>query len=174
LFLVGSWNEILELAKVIQNDFKKFIKGKLTISFGIAIAKPSHPISYLAHYTEELLENSKELDGKDGITLFGESVKWQSYIKSFEKLEKEFSKIDNKDLKTAFLYRLLELIELSKKVKEGDWEATIWKSKLNYSFSRNMDKHYNNLLKVLNEEIENNPKETKMFLSEFIYKRREV
>jgi len=175
LFLVGSWDEILELARVIQDDFKKFVKNKLSISFGIAIAKPSHPISHLATYTEELLESSKELDGKDGITLFGESVKWKSYLKTFKELEKEFVKIDKKDLKTAFLYRLLELIELSKKVKyEANWEATIWKSKLNYSFSRNMSKNYNGLLKVLNEQIENYPKETKIFLSEFIYKRREV
>ena len=175
LFLVGSWDEILELSRVIQDDFKKFIKNQLSISFGIAIAKPSHPISYLATYTEELLERSKELDGKDGITLFGESVKWENYMQIFKKLENEFAKIDEKDLKTAFLYRLLELIELSKKVKyEAIWEDTIWKSKLNYSFSRNMSKNYNNLLKVLNEQIENNPKETKMFLSEFIYKRREV
>ena len=175
LFLVGSWDEILELARVIQDDFKKFIKNRLSISFGIAIAKPSHPISYLATHTEELLENSKELDGKDGITLFNESVKWENYIQIFKKLEKEFNKIDEQDLKTTFLYRLLELIELSKKVKyEANWEATLWKSKLNYTFSRNMDAKYSSLLKVLNEQIENNPKETKMFLNEFIYKRRDA
>ena len=100
LFLVGSWDEILELSRVIQDDFKKFIKNQLSISFGIAIAKPSHPISYLATYTEELIERSKELDGKDGITLFGESVKWENYMQIFKKLENEFAKIDEKDLKT--------------------------------------------------------------------------
>jgi CRISPR-associated protein Csm1 len=109
------------------------------------------------------------------VTLFGESVKWQSYIETFTKLEEEFAKIDEQDINSAFLYRLLELIELSKKVKyEDDWEATIWKSKLNYTFSRNMDEKYNELLDVLDKEIEQNPKETKMFLSEFIYKRRKV
>ena len=62
---------------------------------------------------------------------------------------------------------------MSKKVND-DWKATIWKSKLNYSFSRNMPKKYEGLLNLLNKKIENNPKETKMFLNEFIYKRRDV
>ena len=53
-------------------------------------------------------------------------------------------------------------------------EATIWKSKLNYSFYRNMDQKYLPLFNILNTQIEQNPKETKMFLSEFIYKRRKV
>ena len=43
------------------------------------MAKPSKPISYLANETEHLLETSKELDGKDAITLFGETVKCDSY-----------------------------------------------------------------------------------------------
>jgi CRISPR-associated protein Csm1 len=176
LFLVGSWDTILRLSRVIQKDFKKFIKEKLSISFGIAIAKPSYPISYLANYTEELLEDAKEIDKeKDAITLFGETTKWQSYIKTSEKLEKEFNKLNKNNIKTAFLYRLLELVELSKKVKyENDILSTMWKSKLNYSFNRNMDKRSIDLLKVLNQEIEQHPKETKMFLSEFIYKRRQI
>jgi hypothetical protein len=51
--------------------------------------------------------------------------------------------------------------------------ATIWKSKLRYSFSRNNDNLGENIYKLLDEKIEKNPKETKMFLSEFIYKRRD-
>lgn len=55
--------------------FKRFVKSKdITISFGIALAKPSKPISYLAHETEHLLEESKDLNGKDAITLFGETL----------------------------------------------------------------------------------------------------
>ena len=62
MFLLGSWDVILELARFIESEFKRFVKSKdITISFGIALAKPSKPISYLAHETEHLLEESKDL-----------------------------------------------------------------------------------------------------------------
>ncbi len=175
LFLVGAWDEVLELAREIHKEFKKFIKNKLSISFGIAIAKPSHPISHLADYTEELLEEAKGIDtNKNAISLFRETVKWKSYLETYEKLKEIFDEIEDKDINTSFLYRLLEVIELSKKVKyEDDILSTIWKSKLSYSFARNMDKKYFDILGKLSKEIENNPSETKMFLSEYIYKRRD-
>ena len=164
---------ILELARFIESEFKRFVKSsELTISFGIAMAKPSKPISYLANETEHLLENSKEVDGKDAITLFGETVKWDSYKKVFKTLNEDLEKIDEKDINTAFLYRLLDFCEMSKESKTNPM-ATIWKSKLRYSFSRNNNNLGENIYKLLDEKIDNNPKETKMFLSEFIYKRRD-
>lgn len=173
LFLLGSWDVILELARFIESEFKKFVKSKdITISFGIALAKPSKPISYLALETEHLLEESKDLDGKDAITLFGETVKWNSYKKVFDEFETVFKPLENKQINTAFLYRLLDFCEMSKESKTNPM-ATIWKSKLRYSFSRNNDNLGENIYKLLDEKIEKNPKETKMFLSEFIYKRRD-
>lgn len=172
LFLLGSWDVILKLARFIESEFKRFVKSsELTISFGIAMAKPSKPISYLAHETEHLLENSKELEGKDAITLFGETVKWDSYKKVFKTLNEDLEKIDEKDINTAFLYRLLDFCEMSKKAKEFPLE-NMWKSKLVYSFTRNMDKKYISILNVLNDSIEKYSKETKITICEFIYKRR--
>lgn len=175
LFLIGAWDEILSLARTIQKKFEKFIKGQLTISFGIAIIKPSYPISRIAEYTEELLEAAKSIDkNKNAITLFGETVKWKSYLSTYKELSEAFEVLKQDDTKTAFLYRILELLEMAKKVKyENSVKDTIWKSKLNYSFYRNMDKSYLTLFESLNMQMEKNPKETKMFLSEFIYKRRE-
>ena len=183
LFLLGSWNVILELARFIENEFKNFIKTKeITISFGIAMAKPSKPINYLASQTEYLLEESKDykekenkkiVHEKDALTLFGETVKWNDYKMVFDELKIAFQSFENKDINTAFLYRLLEFCEMSKKVKyDGDILATIWKSKLRYSFSRNNDNLGENIYKILDERIDNNPKETKMTICEFIYKGR--
>ena len=177
LFLLGSWDVILELARFIESEFKRFVKSsELTISFGIAMAKPSKPISYLAQETEHLLENSKDYkengNEKDAITLFGETVKWDRYKEVFDELNDAFKSFENKEINTAFLYRLLEFCEMSKESKTNPM-ATIWKSKLRYSFSRNNDNLGENIYKLLDEKIDNNPRETKMFLSEFIYKRRD-
>jgi len=172
LFLVGSWDEILKLARFVESEFKSFVVSKeLTISFGIAIAKPSTPINYLAEYTEHLLEEAKALEGKDAISLFGETVKWNSYKQVFNELDDALKAFENKDINTAFLYRLLEFCQMSKESKR-DPLKTIWKSKLRYSFSRNNVNLGENIYKILDEKISNNPSETKMFLSEFIYKRR--
>lgn len=183
LFLVGSWDVILGLSRWIEGEFKKFVVSKeLTISFGVAIAKPSTPISYLAEHTEHLLEeakayiekNEKEeiVHQKDAISLFGETVKWNSYNEVFEKLQTEFKNIKEEELNTAFLYRLLEFCDMSKKAKD-DPLNTMWKSKLRYSFSRNNTKLGETFFGILDNTIDNNPSETKMFLSEFIYKRRD-
>jgi len=190
LFLLGAWSEIVALAREIEQEFKVFVQSdKLSISFGIAMAKPSTPISYLAEYAEYLLEEAKGIDGekevahpKDAITLFDETVKWKSYKEVYEKL---YLSLENFEvhLNTAFLYRLLALIEMSKKLKyTGDIPSSMWKSKFRYSFNRNVLERIKNtiakqkaeeVLKLLGRLIDESPKETKMVVSEFIYKRRE-
>ena len=59
----------------------------------LPLAKPSTPISYLADYTEHLLEEAKGIDRekevknpKDAISLFRETVKWKEYKKTYGEL----------------------------------------------------------------------------------------
>ena len=187
LFLIGAWDEILEFSRFIRKEFKKYVNEKLTISFGIALIKPAYPIARLADVAEELLEESKnfccifenkndkekKVEKKNAISLFGETVKWDSYSKIYEKLKSAFKGYEN--IATTTIYRLIDFCEMSKKVKyENDIKSTIWKSKLNYLFYRNMKNSDEPLMKSLNQNIEENPEETKMFLFEFVYKRREV
>lgn len=175
LFILGAWDEVIELSKRIRQDFMSFCENKLSFSVGMIMTKANKPVNFIAQSCEEKLEKSKEHKEngkeKDAITLFDETVKWEDYLKDNGLLDELKALADN----TAMLYRLLKLAQMGKKVKEGDVEATIWKSKLNYSFYRNMDmtKEANKqFLTNLNTMIEKYPKETKMFLSEFIYKRR--
>lgn len=172
LFLIGAWDEILKLSRFIHDEFKRFVKIPLTISFGIIIAKENTPVNYLAEYSEHLLEASKSIDeNKDAISIFDESVKWDSYLDVYEKINTALSEIE--EINTAFLYRLLDFIGMSKAVKNGNIEATMWKSKLRYSFNRNLDPKYASLLEVFATLIETTPQECKIVLSEFIYKRRD-
>lgn len=174
LFLLGSWDIMLELARFIEEEFKKFVKNKdLSISFGISLIKHSIPIDFASNITERLLENAKKLEGKDAISLFEETVKWQGYKDVFKNLYPLLCELKDDEDKTAFFYRLLEFCDMSKKVKkENDIKSTIWKSKLNYSFNRNMKSSSGKLLNSLNQSIQEFPEETKMVLCEYIYKRR--
>jgi len=169
LFLIGAWNEILDFARVIRNDFIDFQNNQgLTISFGIVISKPSIPIKYLAEISEEYLEKSKEVEEKDALTMFDESVKWESYLEVFEKLEKIF---EDKEFDTVYLYRLLDICEMSKRVKfNNSIKDTMWKSKLVYI---SKDKNEEDILENIYSYIEKYPQEAKLFLVEYIYKRRE-
>lgn len=174
LFLMGAWNETLELAIKIQRDFLEFTRGALMLSFGFITAKSGTPMPYLANTVEKALESAKNIDEhKDAITAFGETVKRSSYINARDILYQELEKLPQEDKKTAFLYSLLTFCEMSKKVKyDCDIRETMWKSKLRYSFTRNMDTKYESLLNIINYLIENNPKETKMCIVEAIYKKR--
>lgn len=177
LFILGAWDEVIALSKEIRKDFRKFCEDTLSLSAGMIMTKPNKPVNFIAQISESWLEKAKEHKGfngqlKDAVSLFGETVKWEDYLDD-QGLMKELELLSNN---TAFLYRLMELVAMSKKVKGGDVEATIWKSKLNYSFYRNMDmeKESNrHFMSNISTMIEKYPEETKMFLSEFIYKRRE-
>lgn len=174
LFLIGAWDEIIDLSKEIHNAFEKLTKNKLSISFGISVSTPTVPIRYLAEHTEDLLEAAKDMDDdKDAISVFDETTKWGSYLNTYKVLHDAFNTLNVDDETTAFLYKVLSLTEMAKKVKlEGSIYDTIWKSKLSNVFYRTMSKEYEPLLSVLNKQMEVNPQETKMYLSEYIYKRR--
>ena len=196
LFLVGAWDEILSFSRDIREKFREFVKNKstkhLTISFGIVVAKPSVPIKYLADVSEENLEEAKEFccdsnykklkkseckeDSykKDAICMFDEVVNWNSYIEVFKKLDTIFKEIkkDN-DFDTTYLYRILAICDMSKKLQEKfSLENSLWRSKLVY-LARD-DKDEQKLNEKIVSFIENKPIETKLFLVEYIYKRRKI
>ncbi len=173
IFVLGAWDEVIEFAKELREEFMKFASGSdLSFSVGMVMTKANKPINFVADVSEKALEEAKDMDKKDAISLFGETVKWDDYLDDLG-LGDELGKIE--EINTAFTYRLLELIAMSKRVKyEDSIIDTRWKSKLVYSFQRNMDKKHLPLLGTLNMMIEKYPKESKMVLSEFIYKRRKA
>jgi len=177
LFIVGAWDEVLALAREVHESFGTYVKGELSLSMGIALAKPSTPISYLAEHTEHLLEDAKGIDEqKDALSMFGETVKWKDYIACYELLLPALeSQHQVTELKTAWLYRVLELADMGKRVKyDGSITDTIWRSKLNYTIRRNVERTTDGFISALNTAIERYPKETKLVLTEFIYKRRKM
>jgi CRISPR-associated protein Csm1 len=191
LFLIGAWSEIVDLARDISDEFRSYVKERLTLSTGIILVKPSTPVSYLAQRSEVALEASKELDGKAAVTLFGETVKAVSYRKYGKKLYSALKSFETEveALPTAMLYRLLAFTQMSKRLRSRDEndlshiEDAMWKSKLSYTFRRNLYEktkderkkaRIDELLKQCDYIIDNHPREAKMALSEFIYKRRKV
>lgn len=73
IFIVGAWDQLLELAVDLRRAFVKYTCGKLTFSAGLALFHSKFPISQMATITGRLEENAKSIEGKNSISLFGES-----------------------------------------------------------------------------------------------------
>ena len=71
VFLVGAWDELLELAIDIRKKLAEVTDKKITMSAGLALFSPSYPISQMATITGLLESVAKDNDGKDSIALFG-------------------------------------------------------------------------------------------------------
>lgn len=71
VFLVGAWDELLELAIDINNKLYEFSAGKITMSAGLALFSPSYPISQMAKITGLLESAAKNQPYKNSIALFG-------------------------------------------------------------------------------------------------------
>ena len=195
LFVIGAWDEIINLSQNVRDEFVRFTAKKLTFSVGMIMSKANKPVNFIAFNAEEALEEAKEfacilennkckevdseVEGenilkKDALSLFDEVMRWDMYEKVRSDLLYGLENF-NEELPTTFLYRLLDIVEMSKRVRyQNSAKDTIWKSKLNYVYSRNISKEDLSLLKLLDSLIEDNPKEFKTSLFEFIYKRRKV
>lgn len=75
VFIVGAWNEIIELAIDIQKKFDKYTEGTLTLSAGIGIYRYDYPISVIAGEVADMESMSKSKAGKAAVTLFEDGVK---------------------------------------------------------------------------------------------------
>ena len=72
LFIVGAWNEIVELSVDLYRAFRGFTGGRLTFSAGIGLFSPHYPLYAMAEDTAILEDAAKGIDaGKNGLALFG-------------------------------------------------------------------------------------------------------
>lgn len=132
VFIVGAWNEIIEIAVDLRESFKKYTQNTLSISAGIGIYKVGYPISQIALEVGSLEEMSKDVDGKAAITLIPDievyyddklkertiktvygTYKWDVFINDVinEKLYEVKRFFDSSDERGKnFLYNLIELI----------------------------------------------------------------
>lgn len=133
MFIVGAWDELLELAVDIRRAFSKFTNDKLSFSAGLALFNPGYPISKMAEITG-MLEGAAKDNGKNSIALFGLETEqhdretklackhvyqWPDFTAKVcaEKLQfllnhLTFENAENKiKAGISLLYRLLDLIE---------------------------------------------------------------
>ena len=131
LFIVGAWDDIIELAVDISREFSKYTQGTLTISAGVGVYVNGYPISVMAGEVAELEDESKHNVNKNSITLLPDGVKhaittmnteitisdgtytWKEFTE--EVIDEKYRLLENffrqeEDRGKAFIYRILEFI----------------------------------------------------------------
>lgn len=73
IFLVGTWDDLLEMAVDLRRAFNTYTNGQLSFSAGLGFFSPSYPIIRMASDTGEMENGAKKKDEtvKDSIALFG-------------------------------------------------------------------------------------------------------
>lgn len=134
MFIVGAWDDLIELAVDIRHAFKVFTNDKLSFSAGIGLFPDKCPISEMARRTGDMEYAAKMMPGKDSIALFGSSTeqlgesedlnitcyKWQDFEEKVcrEKLDflQRYLTVGNSNDVTKLqigkggLYRILDLL----------------------------------------------------------------
>lgn len=159
---VGPWQQIIELANHIRDDFTRYVANNenITLSVGIAVTKPKFPIAKSSRLANEYLETAKE-GGRNRLHLFGITVPWTSDQRKGEKVDfsqlEEWAQLlqksldpglpekDPEKLSTAFVHRLLHYAEQcrewleSKRQGKPKVENLVYLSHLAYDIARNVN-----------------------------------
>lgn len=120
VFLVGAWNDVIELTVDLHDKLEEYSQGKLTISAGIGVYSAKYPLSVSAEEVARLEEESKAYPGgkdpkKNAITVFntGQTFGWTEWKNKV--VEEKLGLLQEflyafQERGNAFLYHLLELI----------------------------------------------------------------
>lgn len=78
VFMIGTWNDIVEFAVDLRQTFREFTNNKVTLSAGIGFFSEHFPVYQMANYTGMLEKLAKEytkagdtVPTKDAVALFG-------------------------------------------------------------------------------------------------------
>ena len=77
LFVVGPWDQIMELAQHLRGDFETYAcrNPNVTLSAGVVQIKPHYPVQRFATLVSERLERAKQA-GRRRINVFGHTSVW--------------------------------------------------------------------------------------------------
>ncbi len=150
LFLIGPWNRIIELTKVLEEQFKLYVcrNQEMHFSAGITLHKPHTPIDTLANASESALKTAKH-QGRNRITVFDQTVTWKEFY-DLEKIRDEMEQwLDDGWISNVFLYKINYFIGMAQNEKTlletckngipiEKMSCTKWRSHLVYAVERNV------------------------------------
>lgn len=167
LFVVGTWNDVLDFAWDIYLGFKDFTCNNpdFTMSGGFSITGPKFPIYKSSEYAGEAEEKAKknkldESKKKDSICIFGKVVFWEEF-KKLRQYKEELLQVVTLSNEKAILRAIQKVLWEYDKIKMEYSQQQIsmnrikkivanerWLWRMVYNFSR-MEVRYNNRKDVI-------------------------
>lgn len=142
-FLIGPWRRTIHLARKMRTEFQRYVAENPDIHFstGLLMTKPGIPVRQLGDMAEDVLEQSKGHEGKNAVTLFGQTTGWNEFDDLWQIHEAIKSKDEEFNLSTGYLYRLQYLANMSENLKSNEVkpESAMWHSRFNYSTWRMLE-----------------------------------
>ena len=143
LFVIGPWNKVIELAQEIKQRFSEYcaFNPDMTLSAGIKLFKPPEPISFCVKSVNEALDSSKAKEGKDGVTIFDQTVSWQELDKILTEAKRVIKWLESDPplISRAFAYNLWLYGTMSRKYEaEKNIQYLKFVPLLTYDITRNL------------------------------------
>lgn len=112
-FVIGSWDAILCFSIDFQKAFTEEItqvieienEGQLTVSAGIVLVDPTHPVSSFSELAEEALAKSKS-KGKNKVTIFDLTFTWEEFSYMVEVSKLLAKEMESKKISRAYLDKI--------------------------------------------------------------------
>ncbi|MDZ7379262.1 MAG: type III-A CRISPR-associated protein Cas10/Csm1 [candidate division KSB1 bacterium] len=88
LFVIGPWDQTLELARRLQADLADYAchNPNVTISAGVVQVKPHYPIQRFAELVDERLKTAKD-HGRNCLNAFAQTLPWQADVSGLPGLD---------------------------------------------------------------------------------------
>ncbi len=154
VFIIGSWNELPDVAQKIRSEFSRYCGTNpcFTLSGGIALVGGRYPISRAAELAGQAEEQAKHLQRgqkeKDALSFLETAIGWESFGEA-EQLCKTLCAIVKETNSQAIIGRLRQVViavdEIKAREKSGKLQEMIywdkWRWRLVYNLKR-MQKRY--------------------------------
>jgi CRISPR-associated protein Csm1 len=140
LFLVGSWDAVVEAADRIYKELRGILKmdyGGPTISAAILVEDPKTPVKICSEIVSEKLRSVKEA-GKNGINIVGGKVSWDGFTRSLETAKRLSRYIEEGVISRGLIFQLSRLISDYEDDPEKAW--TVYRYRLKYIMARSLEK----------------------------------
>jgi CRISPR-associated protein Csm1 len=140
LFLVGSWDAVVEAANKIYEGLREILKmdhGGPTMSAAIIVEDPKTPVRICSEMVSEKLRTVKEA-GKNGINIVGGRVSWSGFRDSLETAKSLSQYIERGIISRGFIFQLSRLVSDYERDPEKTW--TTYRYRLSYIMARSFEK----------------------------------
>lgn len=113
VFAVGYWKSLIQFAKDIRYEFKKFVgREDISISGGITFVGDKFPIAKAAALAGDAEKKAKEFDNgkKNAINIFGKNVSWENEFDYVESVKTKFVELHKShEMPRSIFHKIMQL-----------------------------------------------------------------